>query len=90
VDIRDPFQREWALAWRVQPHRDIFTITNTAPVQLDPSAGFHDENLWEKRSSKICIDATKPWPEFPDVSLPPQKYLDRVADQWERYGLNTS
>ncbi len=87
VDIRDPFQREWALAWRVQPHRDLFTIPNTAPVQLDPSAGRHDENLWEKRSSKICIDATKPWPDFPDVSLPPQKYLDRAAERWERYGL---
>ena len=87
VDIRDPFQREWALAWRVQPHRDLFTIPNTAPVLLDPSAGHHGEGLWEKRGSKILIDATKPWPDFPDVSLPPQKYLDRVAEEWERYGL---
>ena len=88
VDIRDPFQREWALAWRVQPHRDMFTIPNTAPVLQDPSAGHRDEDIWEKRSSKILIDATKPWLDFPDVSLPPQKFLDRAADQWEKYGLN--
>ncbi len=87
VDIRDPFQREWALAWRVQPHRDMFTIPNTAPVLLDPSAGHHGEDLWERRSSKMLIDATKPWLDFPDVSLPPRKFLDRAADQWDKYGL---
>ncbi|MFQ5915868.1 MAG: hypothetical protein ACE5JS_22060, partial [Nitrospinota bacterium] len=90
VDIRDPFQREWALAWRVQPHRDFFTLSNAAPVLLDPSAGHHGQSLWEKRGSKILIDATKPWPDFPDVSLPPQKYLDRAAEQWDKYGLTDS
>ncbi|MBW2123183.1 MAG: UbiD family decarboxylase [Deltaproteobacteria bacterium] len=86
IDIRDPFAREWALSFRVEPARDIFFIPNTSSVLLDPSAAPPEVPLWERRSSKICIDATRKW-KYPEVALPPQKYLDRVSRDWTRYGL---
>jgi UbiD family decarboxylase len=86
VDICDPFQREWALSWRVEPARDIFIIPNTSSLLLDPSPAPPEVELWDRRSSKICIDATKKW-EFPDVALPPQHYVDEAESRWELYGL---
>jgi UbiD family decarboxylase len=86
VDIRDPFAREWALAFRVQPTRDVFFIPNTASVLLDPSSAPPEVPLWERQGSKICIDATRKW-EYPEISVPPQKYLDRVSENWDKYGL---
>ena len=86
IDIRDPFMREWALSFRVEPAKDISFIRNTSPVLLDPSSAPAEVPLWDRRSSKILIDATKNW-EYTDIALPPQKYLDEVARQWEKYGL---
>jgi hypothetical protein len=43
--------------------------------------------LWDRRSSKILIDATKNW-EYTDIALPPQKYLDKALKNWEKYGLD--
>jgi hypothetical protein len=35
----------------------------------------------------VLIDATQNW-EYPEIALPPQKYLDQAADQWEKYELD--
>lgn len=86
IDIRDPFQREWALSWRVEPQKDVFIMPNTASILLDPSPAPPDVPLWGRQSSKIFIDATKKW-EFPDVALPPQRYMDEAESRWELYGL---
>jgi UbiD family decarboxylase len=86
IDIRDPFQREWVLSWRVEPQRDIFFIPNTSSLLLDPSPAPPDVPLWNRRSSKICIDATKKW-SFPAVALPPEKYMNEASRRWESYGL---
>ncbi|MBN1315685.1 MAG: UbiD family decarboxylase [Anaerolineales bacterium] len=86
IDIRDPFQREWVLSWRVEPQQDIFVMPNTASILLDPSTAPPAVPLWDRKSSKIFIDATKKW-EFPDVAVPPQKYLDLVEERWQTYGL---
>jgi UbiD family decarboxylase len=86
VDIRDPFQREWALSWRVEPQRDIHVMPNTASILLDPSPAPPDVPLWGRQSSKIFVDATKKW-EFPDIALPPKKYIDEAAERWDEYGL---
>lgn len=86
IDIRDPFMREWALSWRVEPAKDIYFIPNTSSLLLDPSPAPPDVPLWERRSSKICVDATKKW-EFPPIALPAEKYLRRVEDRWEEYGI---
>lgn len=89
IDIRDPFQREWALSWRVDPRRDTFILPNTASILLDPSPAPPDVPLWdrERLSSKMCIDATKKW-TYPEIALPPHEYLDWAAANWEQYGLH--
>lgn len=86
IDIRDPFMREWALSFRVEPIKDIHFIPNTSSILLDPSPAPPSVPLWDRKSSKICIDATKKW-KFPAIALPPQKYLDRAAADWDKYGL---
>ena len=30
IDINDPFMRDWVMAWRVRPDKDIKTIPHTA------------------------------------------------------------
>ena len=37
IDIRDSFQVEWALSFRMQPAEDVYIIKNTDPLTLDPS-----------------------------------------------------
>jgi hypothetical protein len=40
----------------------------------------------DRVSSKLGIDATRKHP-YPAHSLPPQEHLDRVAADWDRYGI---
>ncbi len=55
IDISDASEVEWAIATRVQPHRDITIIEEALGSQLDPSA---DEN---GLTSKWGLDATIPF-----------------------------
>lgn len=84
VDIRDPFVREWILSFRVQPEKDIFTIPRTSSILLDPSAAPPEVPLWERWGSKIFIDATKKW-SYPDIALPPSKFLSIVKERFSEY-----
>lgn len=86
IDIRDPFSREWVLSWRVEPKKDIFFIPNTSSILLDPSSAPPELPLWERLSSKICIDATKKW-KYPEIALPPGHYLKRIEEAWDQYQL---
>lgn len=86
IDIRDPFMREWAMSWRVEPIKDIHFIPNTSSLLLDPSPAPPEVPLWDRRSSKVCVDATKKW-QYPPIALPGEKYLRRVEDRWAEYGL---
>lgn len=86
VDIRDPFNREWVLSWRVEPKKDIFFIPNTSSILLDPSSAPPEVPLWDRLSSKVCIDATKKW-KFPEIALPPEHYLKRIEEAWDQYKL---
>ncbi|MBA7671643.1 3-octaprenyl-4-hydroxybenzoate carboxy-lyase [subsurface metagenome] len=87
VDIRNPFIREWALSWRVEPGKDVHIFPDTSSLLLDPSAAPPDVPLWERPlSSKVLINATKKW-KYPDIALPPSKYLEKVEEIWENYGL---
>jgi len=87
IDIRDPFMREWALSWRVEPCRDVHILPSTSSLLLDPSAAPPDVPLWERPlSSKVLINATKKW-KYPEIALPPSKYLQKVEERWEKYGL---
>lgn len=89
IDIRDEFALAWAVAFRVQPEKDIQVVRNTAAIRLDPSQAPADEpGLTRARavSSKLAIDATKKH-AFPPVALPPRAHLEAVLARWEEYGF---
>ncbi len=89
IDIRDPFQVEWALSFRMQPNEDVYIVKNTDPLTLDPSQPLKDEktiNPAEQVSSKIAIDATRKH-RFPPLAVPPKEHLERVDADWEKYGI---
>ncbi len=88
VDIRDPFIREWILSWRVDPAKDIYTISGTSSLLLDPSTSPMDVPLWDQRrlSSKVFIDATKKF-EYPQIAMPPQEDMEKVRGNWALYDL---
>lgn len=89
IDIRDSFQVEWALSFRMQPAEDVYVIKNTDPLTLDPSQPLR---LGEKVkptdqvSSKLGIDATRKH-SFPALAVPPKEHLEKVDAQWHRYGI---
>jgi len=83
VDIRDPFMRDWALSWRVQPDKDMRVIPNTSAVELDPSATPPGETLGDPMGAKVIIDATKKW-EYPAISLPSRESLEQVVKNWNQ------
>ena len=89
IDVRDPFQVDWAIAFRMQPAEDIRIMRDTDPITLDPSQPMKDGKPVlpsEQLSSKLGIDATRKHP-YPAPSLPPKEHLDKVAAHWERYGI---
>ena len=89
IDVRDPFALEWALSFRVCPHRDIQILKNTAAVHLDPATAPRDvsqEDPARHILSKVAIDATKKH-AYPPIALPPSDHLERVKSQWKDYGI---
>jgi len=89
INIHDPFQVDWALAFRMQPAEDVRIVSSTDPINLDPSQPMKDGKQVlppDQVSSKLGIDATRKH-SYPAPSLPPQEHLDRVAADWERYGI---
>ncbi|HLY64153.1 MAG TPA: hypothetical protein VKU60_01365, partial [Chloroflexota bacterium] len=91
IDIRDPFQVDWALAFRAQPDRDMTVYPKLAEMHWDPStasgASHQGYGLgYEKIGAKLAIDATKKW-EYTPVSLPPEDMQRQVREQWAKYGL---
>ena len=89
IDVRDAFMVNWALSFRVQPHKDILIAPNTAALRLDPSQAAEEVpplDVSRLTSSKIGIDATKKH-KFPPTSLPPAEHLQRVRAEWKEYGF---
>ena len=84
IDITDLDSMMWAMAWRVQPHRDI-QIQRGRNTDLDPSGAPVDAPFVERTypdglgGSQILINATRGW-AYPPVSLPAQNLMeDRSA-----------
>ena len=70
VDPFDPAAVEWAVATRVQPHRDIEIMSGLTGIFLDPSLP-KEEQEGPARTSKILIDATRyDAKDFARVCLP--------------------
>jgi UbiD family decarboxylase len=90
INIRDPFQVDWALAFRMQPATDIRIFRDTDPITLDPSQPLKDGHKVEPAdqiSSKVGIDATRKHP-YPAPSVPPTEHLEKVAGNWASYGIH--
>jgi 4-hydroxy-3-polyprenylbenzoate decarboxylase len=93
IDSEDADSVNWALSFRMQPHRDV-KITTHKFAGLDPSAAppgsSHTEARFPSPSgcSAIMIDATRKWP-YPPVALPSRKYMEAAKAKWEKLGLPT-
>ncbi len=88
VNIRDAFAREWTLAFRVRPEKDLHLTPEVVAMTLDPSATLNPEvPSRDRTSAKLFIDATKKYEGFPEVALPAADYLERAAEKWGHYGL---
>lgn len=87
VDPFDPVAVEWAVATRVQPHRDVEIIKEVTGIFLDPSLP-PAEQAGPARTSKILIDATRyDAKNFPPVCLPAAEAVEKVEREWQRYGI---
>jgi UbiD family decarboxylase len=91
IDPEDADSVNWAISFRMQPHRDI-KITTHKFAGLDPSAAPPGSPVAEARfpspsgCSAIMIDATRKWP-YPPVALPAKKYMEAAKEKWEQLGL---
>lgn len=87
IDPRDLDAVAWAMSYRMQPHRDI-RITCGKRQMLDLSSAPPDANvpLTLQGTSSILIDATTKW-NYPPVSLPAKKYMEKAREIWEEEGL---
>ena len=68
IDVHSSTEVEWAMAFRVQPQRDVIVIENVPAGPSDPSVDLTRERTM-RISSSIGIDATRPFGEtFYDVA----------------------
>jgi UbiD family decarboxylase len=58
IDPRDPELVAWAVATRVQPHRDVEIVRGLVGIILDPSLPGEERRSGHSRTSKMIIDAT--------------------------------
>ncbi|MDP6561127.1 MAG: UbiD family decarboxylase, partial [Candidatus Binatia bacterium] len=88
IDARDAESVNWAMSYRMQPHRDV-TICRTAPsTGLDFSLAPPDarEDAGDMNASSILVDATIKW-HYPPISLPKKEYMDKAISIWKELGL---
>jgi 4-hydroxy-3-polyprenylbenzoate decarboxylase len=91
IDSEDADSVNWAISFRMQPHRDV-KITTHKFAALDPSAAPPGSSHLESRfpspsgCSAIMIDATRKWP-YPPVALPARQYMEAAKAKWEKLGL---
>lgn len=89
IDPWDVESVNWAMSFRVQPHRDM-QITRGRVSALDPSSA--PLNDPDRRypgvtgDSALLIDATRKWP-YPPTSLPKKEFMERARQIWDEEGL---
>lgn len=88
IDPHNWTEVEWALATRVQPHRDVEIIRDVLGIVLDPSLPLVERVTGHSRTSKMIIDATKhDAQEFETVCSPEGEAVEKVARDWAKYGI---
>ena len=89
IDPADSTQVEWAIATRVQPHRDIEIFSELPGIILDPSLERSEQR--PLLTSKMIIDATRyDAREFAPVCLPSADAMAKVEREWSRYRIPNS
>jgi 2,5-furandicarboxylate decarboxylase 1 len=89
IDVRNPFQVEWAMSFRVQPARDFWVVDGVVPSGLDPStapADIPQHDPRRRHGSKVLIDATRKH-AYPSAARVPKRYIDAVKERWSDYGF---
>jgi 4-hydroxy-3-polyprenylbenzoate decarboxylase len=91
IDINSVEHILWAVAWRMQPYRDV-EIIDTPLLALDPSLAPPEQSrgltdaTQRPRNTAILIDATMKWP-YPPLSLPKKPFMDRAIEMWRELQL---
>jgi UbiD family decarboxylase len=91
IDPRDADSVNWALSFRMQPHRDIEIAKGKVGLH-DPSVAPPGSPIKERNYPGTCgvsallIDATRKW-DYPPLSLPKQEYMERAREIWKAEGL---
>jgi UbiD family decarboxylase len=88
IDPRDADGIFWAMTFRMQPHRDV-RIKPAKLQSADWSAfppdtgnpGGVQAGTSEIQSTRMLIDATRPWP-YPPVSLPRKEIMEEAVALW--------
>jgi len=89
IDIRRPFEVEWAMSFRAQPARDLMVAEDVVSIGLDPSTASAEIPQHDPRrriGSKMLIDATRKH-SYPQAARVPRRYLDTVREGWGAYGF---
>lgn len=88
IDARDAEAVEWALSYRMQPHRDIqirdIKVSTALDFSLAPPSS--REEAAAARGSAVLIDATRKW-DYPPVSLPRREFMEKARTIWRELGL---
>jgi UbiD family decarboxylase len=90
IDVRNPFQVEWAMGFRAQPARDSFMVDGVVPSGVDPSTAAADIPQHDPRrraGSKILIDATRKH-SYPPAARVPKEFIDKAKQKWSEYGFS--
>lgn len=87
IDPHDPVAVTWAITHRSQPHRDV-RIVGDRPFGATPIGMMlsHPSSRYDHMESSLLIDATRK-ADFPPVSLPKRKFMERARDIWAELGL---
>ena len=90
VDPFDHTQVEWALATRVQPHRDVDIVNDATGVILDPSLPESETRGATVRGSKMISDATRYNAKtYPQLARPEVQTMEKVERNWDSYRIPT-
>lgn len=88
IDVRDADAVSWAMAYRMQPHRDCRIDTGPAVGLMDysllpPGEGLKRDVRFQDMptASRLLINATMKWP-YPPVALPKKEFMEKALQIW--------
>jgi 4-hydroxy-3-polyprenylbenzoate decarboxylase/2,5-furandicarboxylate decarboxylase 1 len=81
INVQNSNEVEWAMCFRMQPHKDIFTVDNLPAGPLDPCVS-DSIPLDARLASSIGIDATYPFGSVVDC---PNGKLEPAEDKGSLY-----